>query len=128
MVQGYTQQNSGSKGGWYSFFCPRTAEEGQSPAGTFKAENVLLSSHTCGIAHDQWVAYFSEEPKLLGSETTDREVGGLMLSVTDIHRFFYLRDFTDMCCKHSRVLSIIREQLRREPNESRTQLLITVKA
>ena len=36
-----------------------------------------------------------------------------MLSVTGINRFFYLRDFTDMRCKHSRVLSIIREQLHR---------------
>ena len=38
-----------------------------------------------------------------------------MLSVTGINRFFYLRDFTDMRCKHSRVLSVIREQLHREP-------------
>ena len=36
-----------------------------------------------------------------------------MLSVTGINRFYYLRDFTDMRCKHSRVLSIIREQLHR---------------
>ncbi len=40
-----------------------------------------------------------------------------MLSVTGINRFFYLRNFTDMRCKHSRVLSIIREQLRREPDD-----------
>ena len=40
-----------------------------------------------------------------------------MLSVTGINRFFYLRDFTDMRCKHSRVLSIIREQLHREPSD-----------
>ncbi len=40
-----------------------------------------------------------------------------MLSVTGINRFFYLRGFSDMRCKHSRVLSIIREQLRREPND-----------
>lgn len=39
-----------------------------------------------------------------------------MLSVTGINRFYYLRDFTDMRCKHSRVLSIIREQLHREPD------------
>lgn len=38
-----------------------------------------------------------------------------MLSVTDINRFYYLQGFTDMRCKHhSRVLSIIREQLYRE--------------
>lgn len=37
-----------------------------------------------------------------------------MLSVTGINHFYYLRDFTDMRCKHSRVLSVIREQLHRE--------------
>lgn len=40
-----------------------------------------------------------------------------MLSVTGINRFFYLRDFTDMRCKHGRVLSIIRERLHREPDD-----------
>ena len=40
-----------------------------------------------------------------------------MQSVTGINRFYYLRDFTDMRCKHSRVLSIIREQLHHEPND-----------
>ena len=40
-----------------------------------------------------------------------------MLSVTGINRFYYLRDFTDMRCKHNRVLSIIREQLHREPSD-----------
>lgn len=40
-----------------------------------------------------------------------------MLSVTGLNQFYYLRDFTDMRCKHSRVLSIIREQLYREPND-----------
>ena len=40
-----------------------------------------------------------------------------MLSVTGINRFYYLRDFTDMRCKHSRVLYIIREQLHHEPND-----------
>ncbi len=32
-----------------------------------------------------------------------------MLSVTGLNHFYYVRDFTDMRCKHSRVLSIIRE-------------------
>ena len=38
-----------------------------------------------------------------------------MLSVTGHNHFYYVRDFTDMRCKHSRVLSIIRERLHREP-------------
>ena len=37
-----------------------------------------------------------------------------MLNVTGLNQFYYLRDFTDMRCKHSRVLSIIREQLHRD--------------
>ena len=37
-----------------------------------------------------------------------------MLSVTSINRFYYLCGFTDMRCKHSHVLSVIREQLHRE--------------
>lgn len=40
-----------------------------------------------------------------------------MLSVTGMNRFYYLRGFTDMGCKHSRVLSVIREQLHREPSD-----------
>ena len=40
-----------------------------------------------------------------------------MLSVTGLNQFYYLRDFTDMRCKHSRVLSIIRAQLHRAPND-----------
>ena len=39
-----------------------------------------------------------------------------MLSVTGLNHFYYVRDFTDMRCKHSRVLSIIRERLHREPS------------
>lgn len=38
-----------------------------------------------------------------------------MLSVTGLNHFYYVRDFTDMRCKHNRVLSIIRERLHREP-------------
>ncbi len=34
-----------------------------------------------------------------------------MLSVAGLNHFYYVRDLTDMCCKHSRVLSIIRERL-----------------
>ena len=40
-----------------------------------------------------------------------------MLSVTCINRFYYIPGFTDMRCKHSRVLSIIHQQLHREPND-----------
>ena len=115
MVQGYTQQNSGSKGGWTSFPVIRTAKEGRTPSRWSAICSSVFGSYPCGVTHDQWFAHISEEFKLSGVETVDREVGGSMLSVTGINRFFYLRDFTDMRCKHSRVLSIIREQLHREP-------------
>lgn len=40
-----------------------------------------------------------------------------MLNITGLNRFYYIRDFTDMRCKYDRVLSIIREQLHREPEQ-----------
>ena len=40
-----------------------------------------------------------------------------MLSVTGLNHFYRVLVFTDMRCKHSRVLSIIREQLHREPSD-----------
>jgi len=40
-----------------------------------------------------------------------------MLNVTGLNHFYYVRDFTDMRCKHSRVLSIIRERLHRESSD-----------
>ncbi len=46
-----------------------------------------------------------------------REAGGVMLSVTGFNHFYCIRDFTDMRCKHSRVLSVIRERLHHEPND-----------
>ena len=41
-----------------------------------------------------------------------------MLNVIGLNHFYYVRDFTDMRCKHSRVLSIIRERLHRESKHS----------
>ena len=117
MVQGYTQQNSGSKGGRYASFGSRRVEKGRAPSGTSKSGFCISRPYPCGVTNDQWIAYITEEPKLSGVENVDREVGGSMLSVTGINRFFYLRDFTDMRCKYSRVLSVIREQLHREPND-----------
>lgn len=40
-----------------------------------------------------------------------------MLNITGLNRFYYIRDFTDMRCKYDRVLSIVREQLHREPEQ-----------
>ena len=118
MVQGYTQQDCGGKSGWASYLGSRRVKEGKPFSGTIIYRNeVLLCSYTCGVAHDQWTASLSEESKLSRIEATDRETGVSMLNVTGLNQFYYLRDFTDMRCKHSRVLQIIREQLHREPND-----------
>ena len=115
MVQGYTQENSRSTSGWQA--CQIGTAANKSSRRGEESEGALLGPYSCGNSHDQWLTSFSKEPKLSGVEASDREIGGSMLSVTGINHFYYLRDFTDMRCKHSRVLSIIREQLHREPNE-----------
>ena len=118
MVQGYTQQDRGSKSGWASNLVSGRAEAGKPfPRTIFYSNEAFRCSYTCGVAHDQWTASLPEKSKLSRIEAPDRETGGPMLSVTGLNHFYYLRDFTDMRCKHSRVLSIIREQLHREPND-----------
>ena len=61
--------------------------------------------------------HIPERSGLSGSVPSAPKAGGPMLSVTGMNRFYYLRGFTDMRCKHSRVLSVIREQLHREPSD-----------
>ncbi|WP_336616104.1 hypothetical protein [Bacteroides acidifaciens] len=49
-----------------------------------------------------------------------------MLSVAGTNRFYYLQGFTDMCCKHhSHVLSVIREQLHREPSDGNIYIVMS---
>lgn len=36
-----------------------------------------------------------------------------MLSISELGRFYYLRNFHDMKCKYGRVLSVIRQQMDR---------------
>lgn len=48
-----------------------------------------------------------------------------MLKVDDNLRFFFLPTFTDMRCKHSRVIAIIREQLMREPEEGDAYIIMS---
>lgn len=114
MVQGYPQTDSGGKGGWAPLWCGK------------RTVCSNLSDSTCiafprtdigGDTYEQRSSHKPEEPKLPGSGKTGGEVGGAMLSVTGLNRFYYVRDFTDMRCKHSRVLSIIRERLHREPSD-----------
>lgn len=37
--------------------------------------------------------------------------------ITGVNRFFFVRDFHDMRCKYDKVLSIIHQQLNREPED-----------
>lgn len=116
MVQRHTQENSGGEGGWSSQSIGTKCVPVPSDCQCTTV-GICPSSYTCGAAHDERPSHLSKEPKLSGAEATGGETGGSMLSVTGINHFYYLRDFTDMRCKHSRVLSIIREQLHREPND-----------
>ena len=38
-------------------------------------------------------------------------------NISGLNNFYYIRNFTDMRCKYDRVLSIVREQLHREPDQ-----------
>ena len=58
-------------------------------------------------------------------EKSDREAGGIMLNVTGMNRFYYLRNFHDMRCKYERVLSIIHQQLNREPQEDEVFIVMS---
>lgn len=48
-----------------------------------------------------------------------------MLSITGLNHFYYLCNFTDMHCKHSRILSVIREQLHRESNKGDVYIVMS---
>ena len=52
---------------------------------------------------------------------------GTMLNVTGMNRFYYLRNFHDMRCKYERVLSIIHQQLNREPQEDEVFIVMSNK-
>lgn len=40
-----------------------------------------------------------------------------MLNISGLNNFYYIRNFTDMRCKYDRILSVVREQLHREPEK-----------
>lgn len=48
-----------------------------------------------------------------------------MLNITGLNRFYYLRDFHDMRCKYGRVLSIIHQQMHREPEEGEVYIMMS---
>lgn len=76
---------------------------------------IRYSPYHGGYSDDQRYSYSTAKFKLRWSKTLGREVGGFMLSITGLNQFYYLRGFHDMRCKYERVLSIIHQQLDREP-------------
>lgn len=48
-----------------------------------------------------------------------------MLSVNEAGRFYYLRNFHDMRCKYARVLSVIRQQMDREPQAGEVYIMMS---
>lgn len=87
----------------------------ESPSGSAGGSGVC--PHHGGHPHEQRSAYSATRLRLRGLEGSGRESGGFMLSVNGLGRFYYLRDIHDMRCKYERVLSIIHQQLNREPED-----------
>lgn len=135
MVQGYSQKNSRSSGGWCSLGSPlgfrsvfsfsgNPSQERQSfLACREQAPESVQRSECASRAYmlesnlEQWSVYSPKRSGLSWSVPSDPKTGDPMLSVTDMNCFYYLCGFTDMRCKHPRVLSVIREQLHREPSD-----------
>lgn len=138
MVQGYPQKDSESPDGRYS---PRTcvgcgpflmsagrtgvsswpAADGTttgSVSGAIAPFFIRCDTDIRGASTEQRSSYCSKGLGLSGFTSAGRETGGSMLNISDLNRFYYIRNFTDMRCKHARILSVICEQLYREPSKS----------
>lgn len=48
-----------------------------------------------------------------------------MLSISELGRFYYLPGFHDMRCKYGRVLSVIRQQMNREPQAGEVYIMMS---
>lgn len=114
MVQGHASQTGFRSGGRLSF---------ESPGEYFGERSrhfppvIGYSARHGGYSDDQRYSYSTAEFNLRWPKTPGREVGGFMLSLTGLNQFYYLRGFHDMRCKYERVLSIIHQQLDREPQD-----------
>ena len=53
------------------------------------------STYICGTFLEQWSAYHPKRSEVFRFIPPDQKTGGLMLSVTGINHFYYLRGFTD---------------------------------
>lgn len=48
-----------------------------------------------------------------------------MLDLKGLQRFYFIRDFHDMRCKYDRILSVIHEQFRREPEKDEVFIIMS---
>lgn len=48
-----------------------------------------------------------------------------MLNISGLQRFYYIRNFHDMRCKYDRILSVIHEQMRREPQKDEVFIIMS---
>lgn len=116
MVQRYTAQVSSSESGRSTVFWSIGAS-GDQVSGLrpcFESGSVAYSG---GYPYEQWHSHTAAQFEPLRFASARGEVGGFMLSVTGLTKFYFLKDFHDMRCKYERVLSIIHQQLNREPEE-----------
>ena len=82
-------------------------------------------THPVGLAYKQRASFASGEFKLRGVEASRGEAGGPMLSVSGPEKFYYLRNFHDLRCKYVRVLSVIRQQMNREPQTGEAYIMMS---
>ena len=67
----------------------------------------------------------AEKLKLRAVEKSRGETGGSMLSISELGKFYYLLGFHDMRCKYGRVLSVIRQQMNREPQAGEVYIMMS---
>ena len=116
MVQGYPEEDNSCSGFGCSLNGSRNDGKSFADSGTKVriGSSAFLSyrtSNPSGYPHEQWCSYQSEKFKLRRFEKFSGETGGLMLNITGLNRFFFVRDFHDMRCKYDKVLSIIHQQI-----------------
>lgn len=114
MVQRYTSLvSSGQSGRSAGFFAAgSTGVQSLGIPPCFQSGN---GAYYGGYPYEQWRSHPATQFEPRRFDTVCGEVGGFMLSVTGLNNFYFLKDFHDMRCKYERALSIIHQQLNREP-------------
>ena len=75
--------------------------------GVFDTSFIRCGTDICGTSTEQRLSYYSKRLGLSGFTLAGRETGGPMFSISSLNRFYYIRNFTDVRCKHARILSVI---------------------